>query len=91
FDAIARVPSFKKMFAEENQSELDSWEKIIATAKKNGEIKTGIANEKIARMFMHIGDGYGLNVILLNSASDGDNLVFELKSIWDSLYGLLKT
>lgn len=90
FDAIARIPSFKKMFAEENQRELDIWGKIIATAKKNGEIKTGIANEKIARMFMHIGDGYGLNMILLNTANVQSEFAYELKSIWDGLYSLLK-
>lgn len=90
FDAIARIPSFKKMFVEENQRELENWEKVIATAKKNGEIKTGIANEKIARMFMHTGDGYGLNMILLNTANVQSEFAYELKSIWDSLYSLLK-
>lgn len=90
FDAITRIPSFKKMFVQENQRELESWEKVIATAKRNGEIKTGIANEKIARMFMHIGDGYGLNMILLNSANSQSDFAYELKAIWDSLYSLLK-
>lgn len=90
FDAIVRIPAFKNMFIEENQKELDHWERVIAASKKNGEIKSGIANEKIARMFMHIGDGYGMNLILLNAAKDNSEFVYELRAIWDSLYALLK-
>ena len=87
FDAMRILPEFKKTFFEIYKNELKSWIKIVRIAKKSGEIKTELSDEKVAKLFVYANDGAGLNLILTNNA---DNLGKKIMAIHDCIYDLLK-
>jgi AcrR family transcriptional regulator len=89
FEAISRIPSFREMFKKENKKELNTWKKIIKKARKTGEIETNLSDEMVARMFMHMGDGFGMHSFLMGERNI-EELIQEMQSIWDSLYSLVK-
>jgi AcrR family transcriptional regulator len=91
FDAMAMVPSFKKLNLEHQEKELKSWKKVIQMARKRGEIKTTLTDELAAKMFMYLGDGFGMHVILENNIKKGPQFQVELRKIWEEFYCLLKT
>lgn len=87
FDAMRILPEFKKTFFEIHENEFQSWIKIVRMAKKSGEIKTKLSDEKVAKLFIYANDGAGMNLILTNNA---DNLGKEILLVHDCIYDLLK-
>lgn len=87
-DAAKRVSSFKEIHSAQRRKELNAWIEIVEIAKKQGEIKTDIPNENIARMFLNISDGISLNRTF--SGKPGEVVLSELITDWDNLYKLLK-
>lgn len=90
FDAVSQIPSFREEFNMHNQIELDTWSHVIDNAKKSKEIKTKISSKTLAQMFMYMGDGYGIQYILLKSNfSEMRTAMKELKKIWSDFYKLI--
>jgi len=91
FDAISQMPTFRKKFNESDQSQLELWKKVINRAKKTKEITTTLSSEQIAKMFMYMGDGFGMGLILMNkNMTEMKQSLKNLKSLMDGLYQLLK-
>lgn len=91
FDAVTHIKSFRDDFNKHNQMELDAWTKIINHAKKTGEIKTKLSGKAIAKMYLFMGDGYGMHFILKKSnMAEMRKSMKEIKKLWDDFYQLLK-
>lgn len=88
FDAMRILPDFKQQHLEEQKQELKAWKKVIAVAKKSYEIKTEIGDEQLAKLFIYLGDGTNINLIVGEKLNDKKN---ELKTLWNALYESIKT
>ncbi|MEO5911892.1 MAG: helix-turn-helix domain-containing protein [Pelobium sp.] len=87
FDALRLIPSFAKLFDNEQHREMEAWIKIIDIAKQNSEIKSTISSKEIAKMFIYVSDGLATNLITQNKIS---KIKIETIKILDSLYKLLQ-
>jgi AcrR family transcriptional regulator len=88
FEAINRNPKFREIARKESEREINSWEKVIKNAKSTGEIKTALSAQKIAKMFIYMGDGHGMHNIFDKETGNFDPR--ETMKLYDSLYELLK-
>jgi AcrR family transcriptional regulator len=87
FDGLRLVPSFRKAFDEKQTEEMKAWLKIIAIAKKSGEIKSNLPTKDIAKMFMYMADGLGTGLLMQNK---GANMNAEVFKAWNTIYSLLQ-
>jgi len=85
-EASKRIPTFSEIHDAQRLKEIESWSAAVARAKKNKEIKSGIRNEVLAKMFIHISDGVSMTTI---THKPNEETLVELKECWDSLYKLL--
>jgi AcrR family transcriptional regulator len=83
FDALRMLPGFKKKRIEALEAELAAWTKSIRAAKKKGEIKTGIPDETLAKLFIYSGKGCSISYLMVGSADDSAK---EVRKIWDEMY-----
>jgi TetR/AcrR family transcriptional regulator, transcriptional repressor for nem operon len=89
FDGLKLFPEFKNAIINHQRQELDAWSKIISTARKNGEIKSTMTDDQIARMFIHTADGIVLS-FLLNRTNNVFAVLENSKTLWDSFYSQIK-
>jgi AcrR family transcriptional regulator len=87
FDGLRLIPSYQKVFDQEQIKENNAWIKIVSVAKISGEIKSNLPNEDIAKLFMFMADGLSTNLLLQNK---GININTEVLKAWDTVYSLLK-
>ncbi|MHB8074870.1 TetR/AcrR family transcriptional regulator [Desulfosporosinus fructosivorans] len=88
FDALKIFPSFQGKMLEAEQGELKAWKEIISTAKKNGEIKSKMNDEQIAKVFIYTNDGVAIRGMLMKLSNDHTS--DTLLALWDGLYEELK-
>ena len=88
FDALKLFPSFQAKMLEIERYELDSWKKIISTARTSGEIKTPMTDEQIAKIFIYTNDGISLRSIMMKV--NPKESVSIMQALWDSFYEELK-
>jgi len=87
FDAMKMLPGFKKELEEQQRIEMEAWVNIMGIARDKGEINSTMTNEQLAKMFVYLNDGVGINLIM----KDGLLTVGkELKPLMDGLYNLIK-
>ena len=84
FDAMRMLPNFKQKHHEQQKEELKAWKNIVAKAKLNGEIATPMTDEQVAKLFIFIGDGVNINLVINGGAKHA------LKPLWDNLYNSIK-
>jgi len=89
FDGMKMLPSYKEKLLAHNQEELKSWKKIVRIARKNGEIKATMTDEYIAKLFIYISDGFGINKIMNETLNHFDTQKHEIIALWKGLYELL--
>jgi len=87
FDALRLFPEFKKKMMESSKQETDSWNAIIQTARKNGEIKSSMSDEEIAGIFVHTNSGIGMSNMMIGKSETTTGILIEL---WDSFYLQIK-
>ena len=90
FDAMKMLPSYKQKLLDNNQEEIKQWKKIVHIARKNGEIKTTMTDEQVAKLFIYTSDGFGMQLIMSGTIGQMDKFKNELLSIWNGLYDALK-
>lgn len=90
FDAMKLLPSYKQKLLEGNQRELKYWKKIVHIAKKNGEIKTTMTDDQVAKLFIYVSDGFGMHMIMSDTLGQMDKFKNELQGLWNGLYESLK-
>ena len=92
FDGMKMLPAYRQKLLAATQEELKAWKKIVRIARKNGEIKTtGMTDEQIAKMFVYVNDGFGINKILDGTLVNFDKQKQEMLALWKGIYDLLKT
>lgn len=87
FDALRILPNFKAEHLERQKEELKAWTDIVKAARKKGEIKSGMTDAQIAKLFVYAGDGMGINYIVSGSMQ---KLTKELLPLWEGLFNALK-
>jgi AcrR family transcriptional regulator len=87
FDALNLFPGFREKLREAQRKELDAWASIVAKARRNGEFKSPMSDEQIARMFIYSNDGIGLHLLLNGKMETADQ---EMIKLWDNFYWELK-
>ena len=87
FDGMKLFPEFRKKMLKAQEVELNTWKKIVRRARDNGEIKSEMTDEQIAKLFVYISDGVGMHLILENKI---DKMKQEFVAIMDGLYNQLK-
>lgn len=87
FDAVKILPGFREELIASQKEEIKAWTSRIKHARESGEIKTSMTDVQLAKMFVYLGDGTGINMIMeeTNNKVNG-----ELKALWDALYDTVK-
>lgn len=85
-EAAKKVPNFADIHDTQRKKELKAWSSAVSRAKKNKEIKSGLPDETIAKMFIFLSDGISLTTITHNP---DEETLSDLKNCWDSLYKLI--
>jgi AcrR family transcriptional regulator len=88
FEALRYFPELQKEMLEMQLLETNSWIEIIGIAKKNGEIRTDIPDDAIAKLFIYASDGNRMDYVL---DKDFNLLKSRIKILWYELYNILKT
>jgi AcrR family transcriptional regulator len=88
FEAVGRFPEFLKIELQQHRRDIDAWKKIIAVARKKGEIKSESTDEEIAQLFLFCSDG-----VFLRFINSDKPVTFPdfLRSAFNSIYKNLKT
>jgi TetR/AcrR family transcriptional repressor of nem operon len=87
FDALKLFPKFREKAVEALPAELQAWEEIIGIARDNGEIHSGMTNERIASLFVYTSDGVGMRAVMQGNMEEKTKSVL---AVWDGLYEDLK-
>ncbi|MBN1497314.1 MAG: TetR/AcrR family transcriptional regulator [Spirochaetes bacterium] len=87
FDALKIMPDFRKKMWANEEKEMNTWIRVIKNAKKNGEIKSQMADRHIAEIFNYTIDGIGMRKIMQNKKYEIGNTI---KQLWEEFYELLK-
>lgn len=87
FEAARLLPEFKKDLHAFKDRELKAWSNMVRIAKNSGEIVSDMSNLQIARLFIYVNKGLGMQLILDNNTGD---LHKELKVMWMAIYNGLK-
>jgi len=88
FDALKLFPEFREKMVEGQKAELNIWTEVVRNARKNGEIKSLMTDEQIAKTFIYLGDGIAMHMVLKGSALD--EMVAPFMELWDKLYEQMK-
>jgi hypothetical protein len=86
-DALKILPGFKEWLIKARKKELNAWKKIVTIARRNGEIKTVMTDEQVAKLFVYSGDGIGIGLML---ASKSKHMAHEVESVWQAIYDSIK-
>ena len=87
FDAIRLYPGFREKTIQMTEHELRSWMAIVKTARENGEVRSPMTDEQIAKVFTSTNDGIGLHAIMLGRF---DKMIQEILDVFDGFYTELK-
>jgi TetR/AcrR family transcriptional regulator, transcriptional repressor for nem operon len=87
FDAIKMFPDFKAQLFEKQKEEQKAWARIAAIARKNKEIRTDLTDDQVGKLFIYLGDGLGISLMMLEEMN---KLKKELQVLWEGLYNSLK-
>jgi AcrR family transcriptional regulator len=88
FEALRYFPELQQEMTEIQALETSAWVHVIGVAKKNGEIRTDIPDEAIARLFIYASDGNRMDYVLSN---DFNLLKSRIRTLWYEFYNILKT
>jgi AcrR family transcriptional regulator len=87
FEALRYFPDLQKEMLELQDLETNSWIEVIGIAKKNGEIRSDIPDDSIAKLFIYTSDGNRMDYVL---DKDFDLLKSRIRTIWSDLYNMLR-
>jgi AcrR family transcriptional regulator len=87
FESLRYFPDLQVKMTELQNLETNSWIEVIGIAKKNGEIRTDIPDDSIAKLFIYASDGNRMDYVL---DKNFDLLKSRIRIIWNDLYNILK-
>jgi TetR/AcrR family transcriptional regulator, transcriptional repressor for nem operon len=88
FDALKLFPEFRELNMKEMDREQGIWENIISIARKNGEIKTSLSDEYVARIFICINDGIAVEMIVKGTRIEA--AIKDYMNVMDKFYEVIK-
>jgi TetR/AcrR family transcriptional regulator, transcriptional repressor for nem operon len=88
FDALKLFPEFRKKMIAGFDIELGIWSGVIKTARENGEIKSSMTDEEIAKTFIYLSDGIAMHMIMRGCKIE--EMIKPVISHWDKLYEQIK-
>jgi TetR/AcrR family transcriptional regulator, transcriptional repressor for nem operon len=88
FDALKLFPEFRGKMIAGQEKELKIWTDVIDDARKKGEIKSSMTNEEIAKLFIYVGDGLAMHMVLKGAKME--EMVSPFLALWDRLYDQMK-
>lgn len=88
FEAYRIVPAFKEKTLQAQNKELAVWMGIISSARQSGEIRSHLDDETLAQYFVTISYGNAITRLINQDVSYMRN---TMRSLWEGLYGMLKT
>ncbi|OAV75820.1 putative HTH-type transcriptional regulator yfiR [Bacteroidales bacterium Barb7] len=87
FEALRYFPEVREETIRLLHLELATWVGMIEIAKANGEIKSDLPNEVLARFFTYMPDGNSMTFAVDN---DFKPLKNRIRDLWEGLYNTLK-
>jgi TetR/AcrR family transcriptional regulator, transcriptional repressor for nem operon len=88
FDALRLFPDFKANMIIKLDEEIAIWTEVIRDARANGEIKSVMTDNDIAQLFISLGDGIGMTMVMRGSSIE--EMVVPFLNLWDKLYEQIK-
>jgi len=88
FDALKLFPEFREKMVDEMKKEMDIWTGVIRNAREQGEIKSSMSDEQLARTFISLGDGVAMHLIIKGTSIV--DMVSPFLELWDKLYEQIK-
>jgi len=88
FDALKLFPEFKDKMILEQEKELKTWIDVVSSARTNGEIKSSLTDEEIAQIFLFVGDGVSMHMIM--EGIKIEEMINPILTFWDKLYETMK-
>ena len=88
FEAYRIVPEFKEKTLQAQNKELAVWMEVIANARRSGEIGSELDDETLAQYFVTISYGNAITRLINQNVS---YMRSTMRSLWQGLYGMLKT
>lgn len=83
FEAAQILPEFKADLNAFRERELSAWQLVITNAQKSGEVKSQMKSIQIARLFIYVNKGLGMQLIMDDNFPD---IHKELKTMWMEIY-----
>jgi TetR/AcrR family transcriptional regulator, transcriptional repressor for nem operon len=87
-EAMRIIPDFKSRMNNHEDKVLAAWINVIATARKNKEIKTALSDKQLARLFVDAGHGVVMHSIMTDNTKAVEK---ETLATWNNIYLLIKT
>jgi TetR/AcrR family transcriptional regulator, transcriptional repressor for nem operon len=88
FDALKLFPEFRQRLVEEQKKELKIWTDVLSNARKNGEIKSDLTDEEIAKVFIFTSDGVAMQMVM--AGKKVEEMVGPFMNLWNKLYDQIK-
>lgn len=88
FEAVNRFPEFLQMELEMHKADVTAWERVIASARKKGEIESKSSDPEIAELFLYCTDG-----VFLRFVNNDDPKAYKefLTNAYDTIYSNIAT
>lgn len=87
-EAVRHFPELREEAMKHQLLEIQGWMNVIDNAKKQGEIKSDMDNEIIAKLFVYVQDGDNLNRFIFNV--NHKQMVRRLDLLWKNIYNTLR-
>lgn len=87
FEALRIIPDYRSKINRHEDTVLAAWVKVIAAARHNQEITSVLPDEQLARLFIDMGHGIVIQLIM---ADNTVALEKEVSAAWNNLYQLIK-
>lgn len=87
-EAVRHFPELREEAMKHQLLEIQGWMNVIDNAKKQGEIKSDMDNEIIAKLFVYVQDGDNLNRFIFNV--NHKQMVRRLDLLWKNIYDTLR-
>jgi hypothetical protein len=88
FEALRYFPELEQQMRDLQTVETNAWINVIDFAKLNGEIKSDMSSDTLAKLFIYTADGSKMDYVL---DKDFEQLKARLNTLWYDIYELVKT
>ena len=88
FDALKLYPEYRKLMIQGINREIEIWAKRIEKARLEGEIRTVMTDQELAKTFMYLSDGVAMHMMMQTPTVE--EMTTPYLVLWDKLYEQIK-